>query len=125
MTDVPLACAAATVSSNTKFSLLTSFNDDVIPTLYPVTPLNPRTQPVNVLVVIPVYVIISSPIFNKPYSEGKPFVEGTLIVVSDDETADVIVVTPTTTSGTKLSTLIYWSRLPIRSLGPPWYSWEI
>ena len=36
--------------------------------LYDVIPLKPLTQPVNVLVVIPVYVIISSSTFKSPYS---------------------------------------------------------
>ena len=44
------------------------------------TPLNPRTQPVNDVVPIPVYVIISSSIFNRPYLLGYPFVESTKIV---------------------------------------------
>ena len=56
----------------------------ITPTLYPVIPLNPRIQPVNDVEVIPVYEIISSFIFKSPYSLGKPFVFGTVIVVSDD-----------------------------------------
>ena len=69
--------------------------------------------------VIPVYEIISSSIFRSPYSSGKPFVLGTVIVVSVVDISDDILVTPTTTSGTKLSTFKYWSKLLIRSLGPP------
>ena len=80
---------------------------DEIPTLYPVTPLKPRIQPVKVVSVFPVYVIISSSIFNNPYVSGYPFVDKTLIVVSDKETEEVKVVFPNITSGTKLSTLRY------------------
>ena len=116
---------AAWVLAKSKVSLLTSISDDEIPTWNPCTPLNPRIQPVNDVDVIPVYEIISSFIFNNPYSEGKPLVLGTVIVVSVVDTLPVIVVTPTTTSGTKLSTFKYWSRLLIISLGPPWNSWEI
>ena len=79
----------------------------------------------NVVDVIPVYDIISSSIFNKPYSDGKPFVLGTVITVSVDVMEDDILVTPTITSGTKLSDFKYWSKLLIKSLGPPWNSWEI
>ena len=49
--------------------------------------------------------MISSFILSNPYSEGKPFVLGTVIVVSEELTSAVIVVRPTTTSGTRLSTL--------------------
>ena len=93
--------------SNFSDSLLTSIKDEDIPTLNPVIPLKPRIQPVNVLVVIPVYDIISSSIFNKPYSLGNPLVLGTCISVSVEFIADVILVTPTTTSGTRLSTFRY------------------
>ena len=44
---------------------------------------------------------------------------GTVIVVSSTDSADKLVVIPTTTSGTKLSDLRYWSKLLIKSLGPP------
>ena len=71
------------------------------------------------------YDIISLSILSKPYSLGKPFVLGTVIVVSVESIAEVILVRPTTTSGTKLSTFRYWSKLLIKSLGPPWNSWEI
>ena len=47
-----------------------------------VIPLNPRSQPVNVLVVIPVYVNISLSTLNRPYWSGNPFVLETFIVVS-------------------------------------------
>ena len=53
------------------------------------------------------YEIISSSIFRSPYSLGNPFVLGTVIVVSDDVISEEILVTPTTTSGTKLSTFKY------------------
>ena len=69
--------------------------------------------------VIPVYEIISSFIFNNPYSFGKPFVLGTVIVVSVDDIAEDILLTPTTTSGTKLSGLRYRSKLLIISIEPP------
>ena len=71
------------------------------------------------------YEIISSSIFKSPYSLGNPFVLGTVIVVSDAVMSEDILVIPTTTSGTRLSTFKYWSKLLIRSLGPPWNSWEI
>ena len=67
--------------------------------MYEVIPLNPLTHPVNELVVIPVYVIISSFILNNPYSFGNPFVDDTLSVVSDVLIPVVSVVTPTITSG--------------------------
>ena len=41
------------------------------------------------MVVIPVYVIISSSIFNKPQSEGNPFVDPTLMVVPVEVTFTV------------------------------------
>ena len=56
---------------------------------------------------IPVYDIISSFIFSNPYSLGKPFVLGTEIVVSVESISELIFVSPTTTSGTKLSTFKY------------------
>ena len=56
---------------------------------------------------IPVYEIISLSTFNNPYSDGKPFVLGTFIVVSVVDIPAVTVVTPTTTSGTKLSAFKY------------------
>ena len=68
---------------------------------------------------------ISSSILSKPYSEGNPFVLGTVIVVSVIDTSADIVVTPTTTSGTRLSTFKYWSKLLIKSLTPPWNSCEM
>ena len=74
VTEDPKACDAAEVSSNFNVSLLTSNNEEVTPTLYPVIPLNPRIQPVKDVEVIPVYEIISSFIFRSPYSSGKPFV---------------------------------------------------
>ena len=70
-------------------------------------PLKPLTQPVNVLVVKPVYVITSLSIFNRPYSFGKPFVDDTVIVSLVVVIPVLKVVTPTITSGVKLSNLIY------------------
>ena len=103
----PDSCGTAIVSSNFRLSRFISRSEDEIPTLNPVIPLNPRMQPVNVVDVIPVYDIISSSILSKPYSDGNPFVLGTVIVVSVFDIAAEIVVTPTTTSGTKLSTFKY------------------
>ena len=54
VTDVSDLCSVASVSSNINFSRLISRSDDDTPTLYPVTPLNPRMQPVNDVEVIPV-----------------------------------------------------------------------
>ena len=96
-----------------------------MPTLYPLIPLNPRIHPVKVVLVLPVYDIISSSIFKRPYSWGNPFVEATVIVVSSERMSVDNVVVPVTTSGTRLSTLRYLSRLSIRSVGPPWNSCDM
>ena len=53
------------------------------------------------------YVIISLSIFNNPYSDGKPFVLLTVIVVSVELISDSRVVLSTITSGIKLSTFKY------------------
>ena len=68
--------------------------------------------------------MISSSIFSNPYSVGNPFVLGTVIVVSVNDISAEVVVRPTTTYGTKLSGFKYWSKLLIKSLAPPWKSWE-
>ena len=47
---------------------------------------------------------------------------GTVITVSVVDISAEIVVTPTITSGTRLSTFKYWSKLLIRSVAPPWNS---
>ena len=109
---------SATLVENISSPLLTGSVKEVIP-------LKPLTQPVNELVVIPVYVIISSSILNNPYSFGKPFVDETLIVVFAVVIPDVSVVTPTMTSGVRLSSLRYWSKLSLISKTPPRCSWEI
>ena len=70
-------------------------------------PLKPRIQPVKLFVVIPVYVITSFSILNNPYSFGKPFVLLTFIVVSLVDIPIVNFVSPTTTSGVKLSNFMY------------------
>ena len=76
---------------------------------YVVIPLKPRVTPVKVLVVNPEYVNISSLILNRPYFSGNPFVLVTLTV----STAAVVPiptvksVTPTITSGVKLSNFKY------------------
>ena len=89
-----------------------------------VIPLKPLTQPVNVFAVNPVYVITSSLILNRPYSFGKPLVLLTFTTVEVVVIPLVSIVSPTTTSGVKLSNFMYWSKLSVRSIGPPWYSWE-
>jgi len=71
------------------------------------------------LVVIPVYVIISSLILNNPYCWGYPLVEPTLIVVVVELTNEVVEVSPERTSGVKLSSFMYWSRFSAISVGPP------
>ena len=58
----PVVWEDAVVSSNFKLSRFISSNEDETPTLYPVIPLNPRTHPVKVVEVIPVYDMISSSI---------------------------------------------------------------
>ena len=63
--------------------------------------------------------MISSPIFNRPYSSGKPLVDATVITSSSASIAELRVVLPTTTSGIRLSNLIYLSRLSIKSVLPP------
>ena len=125
MTVLPELWEDAVVSSKTKLSRFISSKEDDIPTLYPEIPLKPRIHPVKDVDVIPVYDIISSSIFKIPYSDGKPLVLGTEITVSSIETSDKILVDPVTTSGTKLSDFIYWSKFDIKSLGPPWNSCEI
>ena len=75
--------------------------------------------------VIPVYVTTSSSILKRPNSFGKPFVLLTFTVVEVVVIPLVKFVSPTITSGVKLSNFMYWSRLSVRSIGPPWYSWEI
>ena len=92
---------------------------------YVVIPLNPRIQPVNELVVIPVYVNTSSLILKRPYSLGNPLVLLTFTTFDDVVIPLVNIVSPTTTSGVKLSNFIYWSKLSARSVAPDWCSWEI
>ena len=87
---------------------------------YVVIPLNPLVHPVNVLVVTPVYVIISSSIFKRPYSCGNPLVLGETVIVSVVESIpDATVATPATTSFVKLSILIYLSIFSPISREPP------
>ena len=62
---------------------------------------------VNVLVVNPVYVITSSLILNRPYFLGKPLVLLTFTVVATVVIPLVSVVSPTITSGDKLSNFMY------------------
>ena len=124
VTSDPITWSSATVSSKTKPSLLTLSKEVDIPTLNPLIPLNPRIRPVNVVSFLPWYVIISLPIFKRPYVSGNPLVEVTVSVSDVLSRADVVTVVPNTTSGTKLSTLSYWSKLSIKSVAPPWNSWE-
>ena len=114
----PLAWGAADESEKIN-------SDGLLLSLYDVIPLNPRSHPVKLLVVIPVYVTTSLPIFNKPYSFGNPFVVSTEIVVAPAVVIPVDFVAPLITSGVKLSNFKYWSRLSTKSIGPPVYSWEI
>ena len=70
--------------------------------------------------------MISSSIFNNPYSSGYPLVPPlTVIVVSVDDISEDRVVIPTITSDTKVSRFKYWSKFSAISTGPLWYSWEI
>ena len=94
---------------------------------YVVIPLKPRVTPVNVLVVNPEYVNISSLILNRPYFSGNPFVLVTLTVsiAAVVPIPTVKSVTPTITSGVRLSNFNYWSKLSTRSVGPPLCSCEI
>ena len=87
--------------------------------LYPSIPENPLIHPKNSVSVFDVYVIISLPIFKRPYSTGYPFVEDTVIVVSEEEISLERVVFPIRTSGIKLSSFKYLSRLLIKSSGEP------
>ena len=73
-------------------------------------PLNPRTHPVKLFVVSPVYVITSSSIFNKPYWFGNPLVLETEIISLLTSISADKVVDPITTSGVRLSTFRYWSK---------------
>ena len=54
-----------------------------------------------------------------PSTKGFPSEYGLLKI--DDES----VVVPVITSGTKLSDFKYWSKLLIKSVGPPWNSWDM
>ena len=72
-----------------------------------VIPLKPLTHPVKLFVVIPVYVITSSSILRRPYLFGNPFVDETVIVSLAVVIPVVNVVTPTMTSGVKLSNFKY------------------
>ena len=56
---------------------------------------------------------------------GNPFVLETLITVSPPVEIPLNIVLSTITSGFRLSNFKYWSKLSVRSVGPPWYSWEI
>ena len=68
----------------------------------------------------------SLPIFNSPYCFGNPFVFGEILITESVDEIDTSRVTePFNVSGVKLSNFKYWSRLSVRSIGPPVYSWEI
>ena len=107
-----------------------TISDGLLESLKDVIPLKPRLQSVKVFVpAIPVYVIISFPIFNNPYSLGNEslieFEEVTVIVLDVVPIPTARVVSPLTTSVVKLSNFKYWSKLSTRSIGPPVYSWEM
>ena len=70
-------------------------------------PEKPRIHPVKVFVVNPVYVIISSLIFRRPYEEGNPFVLVTVIIPDVESILLTREVDPTITSGVKLSRFKY------------------
>ena len=109
--------------SSTDVSLKTS-SSGALSAWYDVIPLNPRTHPVKVLVVRPVYVITSSSIFKRPYCLGKPFVLSTFIVLLVVVIPAESDVWPAITSVVKLSNFKYWSRLSTMSILPPWNSCE-
>ena len=69
--------------------------------------------------------MISSSIFNNPYSDGNPFVDVTVTIPAEDDKLCVSVVCPVTTSGTRLSSFKYWSRFSAISTVPPWNSCEM
>ena len=70
-------------------------------------PQNPRVTSINSVELLDVYVKISSSILKRPCLSGNPFVDDTVTVVSDESIADVSVVTPTITSGVRLSNFKY------------------
>ena len=117
---MPEVWVAARVSVHCKF--LTS-----LIARYDVIPLKPLTQPVKLLVVIPVYVIISSPTFIRPHSLGNPLVDHVPIpsVVSVEVIVDANATSPCITSLVKLSILIYLSIFSAISTTPPWCSCEM
>ena len=84
-----------------------------------VTPLNPRIHPVNEVVPIPVYVIISSSIFNNPYLLGYPFVESTKIVEEYDSVLVDNPVYSVSAAPTNVCNLVYLSRFSAMLIDPP------
>ena len=117
-TTTPETWADASVDSKINSSGLFS-------SLYFEIPLNPLIQPLTVLPSLSVYVIISSPTFNKPYSSGKPSELDNTISVSVDVHALSKIMSGLITLSTRLSNLMYWSKFSARSIAPPWNSWEM
>ena len=74
---------------------------------YEVIPQNPRVTSINSVELLDVYVKISLSILKRPCLSGNPFVDETVIVVSDVLIPDASVVIPTITSGVKLSNFKY------------------
>ena len=104
VTSASALCSAASVCSNTSSAGLAGSRYEVIP-------LKPRTTPVKEFVVTPVYVMISSSTFSRPHSLGKLLVEFTWISVSSAEISWVRKNSPATTSGVRLESSRYWSKL--------------
>ena len=80
-------------------------------------PLKPLIHPVKVFCVFPVYEIISSLIFNRPYFAGHPDVSPTLMVVSSKSILEVTVVNPTMDE--YVPTFVYWSIFSRMLIGAP------
>ena len=120
--SAPDSCEEASVDLNTSSS-------EFISPLYDSMPLNPLIHPVNEKSVFPVYVMISSPIFKRPYESGNWFVP-----VYDSVASTVMTVSSKSIPDANfaeydrfvmLSSLTYLSIFWIKSIGAPWYSWAI
>ena len=108
----PPVCAAPTDVLNSTRSGLVGWSKLV-------TPLNPRIHPVNEVVPIPVYVMISSSIFNNPYLLGYPFVESTKIVEEYDSVLVDNPVYSVSAAPTNVCNLVYLSRFSAMLIDPP------
>ena len=111
-TFVPPVCAAPTVLWKDTRSGLVALSRES-------TPLNPRIHPVNEVVPIPVYVMISSSIFKRPYLSGQPFVVSTKMVSEYDCVSVDNPVYSVRAAPTKVCNLLYLSRFSATSTGPP------